>query len=77
MNGISLASFDALGFLGKGTFGKVIKVCLKSDPSKIFALKCLSKQFLLKNQHLKYAISECNIMKRCNNPYVIKMHYAF
>ena len=49
MNGISLASFDAIGFLGKGTFGKVIKVSLKSDPKQVFALKCLSKQFLLKN----------------------------
>ena len=77
MNGISLVSFTVTGFLGKGTFGKVLRVNMKSDPSNEFALKVLSKQFLLKNQHLKYAISECNIMRRCSHPFVLKMHYSF
>jgi hypothetical protein len=77
LNGISLQSFNITGFLGKGTFGKVLKVHLKSDPSQDYALKVLSKAFLLKNHHLKYAVSECNILKRCSNPFVLKMHYSF
>ena len=77
LNGISLSSFNIIGFLGKGTFGKVLKVNLKSDPSQEYALKVLSKLFLLKNHHLKYAISECNILKRCSHPFVLKMHYSF
>jgi len=41
------------------------------------AMKVLNKQFLVKNNHLKYAISEANILKRALNPFVLKMHYAF
>lgn len=40
-------------------------------------MKVLSKQFLVKNNHLKYAISECNIMKQAAHPFVLKMHYSF
>lgn len=40
-------------------------------------MKVLKKSFLVKNNHLKYAVSEANILKRAENPYVIKLHYAF
>jgi len=40
-------------------------------------MKVQSKSFLVKNQHLKYAISEANILKRAAHPFVLKMHYAF
>jgi len=63
--------------LGEGSFGKVYKVNLKNDTTRVFAMKVLSKQFLVKNNHLKYAISECNILKQSNHPYVLKMHYSF
>ena len=43
MNGITFASFNALSFLGKGTFGRVIKVSLKSDEKQVYACKCLDK----------------------------------
>lgn len=41
------------------------------------AMKVLNKANLVKNKHLKYAISEANILKRCTHPFVLKMHYAF
>ena len=40
-------------------------------------MKVLNKGFLVKNQHLKYAISEANILKRASHPFVLKMHYSF
>ncbi len=61
--GITFSSFEIQDVLGEGSFGKVYKVVLKSDPTRIFAMKVLSKQYLVKNNHLKYAISECNILK--------------
>jgi len=51
-----------------------------ADPSKnnsIYAMKVLKKAFLYKNKHLKYAITECNVLKQANHPFVIKMHYSF
>ena len=78
MNGITFSSFEIQEVLGQGTFGKVFKVFLKTDQTKTaLAMKVLSKQFLVKNNHLKYAISEANIMKRATHPFVLKMHYSF
>lgn len=76
-NGITFASFEIQEVLGEGSFGKVYKVALKSDPSKLYAMKVLSKQQLVKNSHLKYAISECQIMKKVHHPFVLNMAYSF
>ena len=77
-NGITFSSFDITEVLGQGTFGKVFKVNLKSDTDKTpLAMKVLDKQFLVKNNHLKYAISESNILKRASHPFVLKLHYSF
>jgi serine/threonine protein kinase len=68
-----------MDMLGQGTFGKVFKVHLKSDveAKKLYAMKVLKKSFLVKNNHLKYAISEANILKKAEHPYVIKLHFSF
>ena len=42
--------------LGSGSFGVVYKVKLIST-GEIFAMKVLNKQFLKRNNQLKYAIS--------------------
>lgn len=64
--------------LGQGTFGKVFRVKMKSSlEGQEYAMKVLKKAFLVKNNHLKYAIAECNILKQADNPFVLKMHYSF
>ena len=40
-------------------------------------MKMLRKAFLYKNRHLKYAVSECNILKKLDHPFIVKLHYAF
>jgi serine/threonine protein kinase len=60
--GINFKSFDIIELLGHGAFGKVFK-CLKKGTEKEYAMKVLKKAFLYKNKHLKYAITECNILK--------------
>lgn len=66
-----------MDILGQGTFGKVFKVKKRNGDDTDFAMKVLKKAFLVKNNHLKYAITECNILKQANHPFVLKMHYAF
>lgn len=73
---IGFKNFDVLELLGQGTFGKVFKV-KKKGADKIYAMKVLKKSVLVKNKHLKYAITECNVLKRSDHPYIIKMHYSF
>ena len=60
--GIGFKSFEIIELLGHGAFGKVFKSKLKSS-GKIYAMKVLKKSFLWRNKHLKYAITECNILK--------------
>mmetsp|Transcript_650 Transcript_650/g.760 ORF Transcript_650/g.760 Transcript_650/m.760 type:complete len:108 (+) Transcript_650:2215-2538(+) len=75
--GIGFKSFDIMEILGHGAFGKVFKCRLKTNPDRVYAMKVLKKAFLYRNKHLKYAITECNILKQAEHPFVIKMHYSF
>jgi len=74
--GIGFKSFDIEEILGHGAFGKVFKCRIKGQ-TQDYAMKVLKKAFLYRNKHLKYAITECNILKQAEHPFVIKMHYSF
>ena len=74
--GITFDSFEILSLLGIGSFGKVCKVRMKKT-GKIYAMKILNKNFLIKNKILKHAITECNILKKSSSPFIITLHYAF
>jgi len=74
--GIGFKSFEIIDILGHGAFGRVFKCKKKGSPNE-YAMKVLKKAFLYKNKHLKYAITECNILKQADHPFVIKMHYSF
>jgi serine/threonine protein kinase len=72
------SSFQLLDILGQGTFGKVFKVKRKDNlKGPEYAMKVLKKAFLVKNNHLRYAITECNILKLSSHPFVLKLHYSF
>lgn len=48
-----------------------------NDEKKIFALKVMKKQFLINNNQVKYAVSEANIMKTLDHPYILKLIFSF
>lgn len=73
---ITFKSFKILRVLGSGAFGKVFMV-RKKDTGQIFAMKALKKRTLIQKKQLKYAVSEANILKNSNHPYILKLHYAF
>ena len=73
---INFKSFEILELIGSGSFGKVFKVKLKST-NEIFAMKVLNKSYLLKKKLLRFAITECNVLKESNCPFIIKLHYSF
>jgi serine/threonine protein kinase len=76
LNGIVFSSFNILQVLGSGTFGKVFKVELKSN-GNIYAMKIINKKYLIRNQQLRYAVTECNVLKQAKHPFIITLHYAF
>ena len=73
---INFKSFEILELIGSGSFGKVFKVKLKST-NEIFAMKVLNKSYLFKKKLLRFAITECNVLKESNCPFIIKLHYSF
>ena len=73
---INFNSFEILEKIGDGGFGKVFKVRQKKT-NNIYAMKVLSKAFLIKMNQLHYAITECNVLKSSNCPFIIKLHYSF
>ena len=73
---INYNSFEILELIGGGSFGKVFKVKLKNTQN-IYAMKVLNKGYLIKKKLLRYAITECNVLKQSNCPFILKLHYSF
>ena len=40
-------------------------------------MKVLNKKYLFERKQLRYAISECNILKQMDHPFILKLHYSF
>lgn len=40
-------------------------------------MKVLFKASLILKRKLRYAVAESNILKTCNHPFIVKLHYAF
>jgi hypothetical protein len=68
--------FEILDTIGEGSFGRVFK-CKKKDNGQILALKVMRKQYLINNHQIKYAVSEAQIMKTIDHPFLMKMIYSF
>lgn len=73
---VYLKSFQIVRLVGLGSFGKIYLV-RKIDDGRFYAMKILKKRNLVVKKHLKYALTEMNILKTCNHPFIIKIHYSF
>lgn len=62
--------------MGNGSFGKVFLAKHRKTQKK-FAMKVLNKKKLLTKKQLRYAVTESNILKKMDHPFVITLHYAF
>ena len=76
--GIKFGDYIIMGLLGTGSFGRVFKVKLKDDPSsKLYAMKVINKNLMIRKKQMKYAVGECNVLKRCNCPFIVKLYFSF
>jgi serine/threonine protein kinase len=74
---ISLKKFKILGLLGIGGFGTVFKVKhILTD--KIYAMKVMNKNYIIKKKYLHYVVSEFEIMKSLAGfPFILDIHFCF
>ena len=40
-------------------------------------MKVINKNLLIRKKQLKYAVSECSILKKCDCPFIVKLYYSF
>lgn len=70
-----LSKYQILYEVGSGAFGRVF--CLQRNGQK-FALKKIKKSALIKDQiDMEYIITEKNVMKHADSPFVVRLHESF
>jgi serine/threonine protein kinase len=75
---LTIDDFELLKVLGKGSFGKVMLVKKKDDPSEnLYALKTLRKAALVKRNQLAHTATERTILQHIRNPFLVHLVFAF
>jgi hypothetical protein len=73
---ITPGNFICHALLGKGSFGEVYLVERKNI-KQLFAMKVLSKDKIMAQNLVKYAMTERNVLSITNHPFIVKLNYAF
>ena len=74
---ISFKDFDIIKMIGRGAFGKVYKV-IHIKTGKVFAMKMVQKERLIKNQQEKYSKIERDILiSNKDKPFLLSLYFAF
>lgn len=74
--GLTMNCFEIISVLGRGYFGKVI-LCRRKNTNNLYAIKSIKKKLLQEEDKLKTAIIEREVFKKCENPFIVKIHFAF
>lgn len=73
---ITIDDFQLLKVVGRGSFGKVF-MAKKKDNGRIYAVKTLKKDFIIRTNQTTNTKIERDIMQQITHPFVVKLHYAF
>lgn len=73
---MSLRNYELVKVIGSGGFSQVI-LGRKIDTGKLYALKIVKRDFIRKNEKESIIMNEINILKSCNNPYIVHLDCAF
>jgi len=62
--------------VGKGSFGKVIQVKLKSN-NQIYAMKVLKKEQVVRRKQFEHTMAERRILEEIEHPFIVSLRFAF
>lgn len=74
-----IEDFELIKVVGKGAFGKVllVKKLNGKNTGSIYAMKILTKAYIVKNDQVENTKAEQHILKEIDHPFVVKLRYAF
>lgn len=72
---VAAQDFTPISILGKGSFGEVYLV--EKNGKDFYAMKVLSKEKILGNNYIKYALTERNVLSYTHHPFIVRLNYAF
>lgn len=73
---VLLSSFKPIKLLGKGSFGAVYLVKMKTTGT-YYAMKVLSKSMVISQNLSKYVFTERNVQSEIKHSFIVKLHCAF
>ncbi|KIO12984.1 hypothetical protein M404DRAFT_13061 [Pisolithus tinctorius Marx 270] len=73
---LGLDDFRTVKVIGKGAFGEV-RLVQKADTGKIYAMKTLKKEEMLKKDQLAHVRAERDVLAESNSPWVVQLFYSF
>ena len=72
----SLKQYELMKVIGSGGFSQVI-LGRKKDTRRMYALKIIRREFIHKNEKESIIMNEINILKSCNNHFIVHLESAF
>jgi len=63
--------------LGKGSYGKVYLIERHDNKAEVYAMKCIDKRKILKDNILESAVLEKEIMQKVEHPFLNELYYVF
>ena len=73
---ITKSSFEFIGIIGRGGFGKVWRVLYKKT-KQIYAMKKMSKCKIIDKHSERSVKAERDLLSIMNHPFIINMHFSF
>ena len=68
--------FEQIKVIGRGAFSRVILV-RKKDTGRLYAMKIMRKDKLVREQKIKPIINERQIMQDLDHPFIVKLYWSF
>ncbi|KAH7929472.1 kinase-like protein [Leucogyrophana mollusca] len=73
---LGLDDFRTVKVIGKGAFGEV-RLVQKTDTGKIYAMKTLKKEEMLKKDQLAHVRAERDVLAESDSAWVVQLFYSF